>query len=115
MIWDPGSPLPGCGAAECWAHRCFPAFRWPEPRADAHSLGPKLRNLSHGKVAEAITGANFGGTPDLREAESILDNLSGCREVIETEPGIFRRADITGEFAGAEELSLRGFLTLLAV
>jgi hypothetical protein len=116
MIWDTGSPLPDCGAAEYWAHRCSPASRWPEPRAGVYSPGPKLRNLSPGNVTEAITGANFGGIPALHEAESYLDHLSGGREVIETDLGKYFAAPTSrASFAGAEELFLRSFLTLLAV
>lgn len=35
-ISDTESSLPCWGAAECWARRCFPASRWPEPRGDVH-------------------------------------------------------------------------------
>ena len=75
-------------------------------------LGPRLRNLSHGNVAESMTGTNFGGTSDHHEAESYLDHLSGGREVFETEAGKFRRVDIPWRFDVAGELILRGSQTL---
>ena len=36
-------------------------------------------------------------TADQQSAQAFLDRLSGNREIIETEPGVFRRAEITGD------------------
>ena len=33
----------------------------------------------------------------MHAAQSYINQLSGGREVIETDPGVFRRADITGD------------------
>jgi hypothetical protein len=35
--------------------------------------------------------------PDIHEAERYMVNLGGGREVVETELGVYRRADITGD------------------
>jgi hypothetical protein len=48
-------------------------------------------------VAEAITSASSGNAPDVKEAEAYVTSLSGGREVTETEPGVYRRTEITGD------------------
>lgn len=54
---------------------------------------PKLRSSY---IAEAMTSANGGATPSVQDAEAWMNQLTGGREIAETEPGIFRRTDITG-------------------
>ena len=38
-----------------------------------------------------------GGEADQKAAQMFIDRLQGTREVSETEPGIFRRTEITGD------------------
>ena len=44
-----------------------------------------------------MTSGNSGSAPTLQAAESYIANLGGGREVVETDPGIYRRSDVTGE------------------
>jgi hypothetical protein len=48
-------------------------------------------------VAEAMTSGRSGNVPDVHEAERYISELAGGREVVETDAGIFRRTDITGD------------------
>ena len=44
-----------------------------------------------------MTSASVEAAPDLHEAEHYTANLSGGREVVETEANVYRRAEITGD------------------
>jgi hypothetical protein len=57
-------------------------------------------------VAEAATTASSGDDAQLDDAQSFMGKLSGGREVVETEAGIFRRTETTGE--GYRVFTLRG-------
>ncbi|HWE87002.1 MAG TPA: DUF6569 family protein [Terracidiphilus sp.] len=70
---------------------------WADAFASTDLLARYWPKLMHSYVAEAITSGNQGGSADLRAAEEFISNLEGGREVVETEPGIFRRADVTGD------------------
>jgi hypothetical protein len=48
-------------------------------------------------VAEAMTSQNNVAAADLHEAELYMNNLTGGREIVETEPEVYRRTDITGD------------------
>jgi hypothetical protein len=48
-------------------------------------------------AAEAITAGSGGAVPNIQEAEAWMSHLAGSREVAETEPGVYRRTDITGD------------------
>jgi hypothetical protein len=47
--------------------------------------------------AEAITSRAGGGFADLQEARKYVNNLAGGREVVETEPGVYSRTEVTGD------------------
>ncbi len=70
---------------------------WADIFASTDLLAEYWPKLLHSYVAEAMTSANSGGKPDVHAAQSYINQLSGGREVIETDPGVFRRADITGD------------------
>jgi hypothetical protein len=70
---------------------------WADAFASTELLSKYWPKLMRSYVAEAMTSANTGASPDIHEAERYMNNLSGGREVVETEPGVYRRADITGD------------------
>jgi hypothetical protein len=70
---------------------------WADIFASTDLLTKYWPKLIRSYVAEAMTTSESGMTADLREAQLYVDGLSGGREVVETEPGVYRRADITGE------------------
>ena len=70
---------------------------WADVFASTELLAKYWPKLMRSYVAEAMTSANMSTTPDIRDAEAYMSNLSGGREVTETEPGIYRRTDITGD------------------
>jgi hypothetical protein len=70
---------------------------WADAFASTDLLSRYWPKLMHSYVAEAITSGNQGGSADLHAAEEFISNLEGGREVVETDPGVFRRADVTGD------------------
>ncbi len=70
---------------------------WADLFASTELLTKYWPKLMRSYVAEAITAGGGGAPADLNEAQLYLNTLSGGREVVETEPGVFRRADITGD------------------
>jgi hypothetical protein len=70
---------------------------WADLFASTELLTKYWPKLMHSYVAEAMTSENGSATPDLHEAEVFTNNLSGGREIVETEPEVYRRTDITGE------------------
>ncbi len=69
---------------------------WADVFASTELLSRYWPKLMRSYVAEAMTSASTGTIPDLHAAELYMNNLSGGREVVETEPGVYRRTDITG-------------------
>jgi hypothetical protein len=69
---------------------------WANLFASSDLLEKYWQKLIRSYAAESITSANQRGHADEKMAQQFLDQLNGNREVIETEPGIFRRAEITG-------------------
>jgi hypothetical protein len=70
---------------------------WADVFACSDLLARYWPKLFHSYVAEAMTSGKSGGAASLHDAELYMNNLSGGREVVETEPGVFRRSDVTGE------------------
>ncbi len=70
---------------------------WADVFASTELLSKYWPKLMRSYVAEAMTSVNSGLAPDIREAELYMNDLSGGREVVETEPNVYRRTDITGE------------------
>ena len=69
---------------------------WADAFASTELLSKYWPKLMRSYVAEAMTSANTGAASDIHEAELYMNTLSGGREVAETEPGVYRRAEITG-------------------
>jgi hypothetical protein len=70
---------------------------WADVFASDELLSKYWSKLMHSYIAEAMTSPKSGYLPDQHEAEQYISNLSGGREVVETETDVFRRSDITGE------------------
>jgi hypothetical protein len=70
---------------------------WADVFASTDLLARYWPKLFHSYVAEAMTSGKSGGAASLHDAEVYMNNLSGGREIDETEPGVFRRSDVTGE------------------
>jgi hypothetical protein len=70
---------------------------WSDAFASTDLLARYWSKLFHSYVAEAMTSGISGGAASLKDAELYMTNLSGGREVAETDPGVFRRTDITGD------------------
>jgi hypothetical protein len=70
---------------------------WADVFASTELLSKYWPKLMRSYVAEAMTSASNGAAADLHEAELYMSVLTGGREVVETEPGVYRRTDITGD------------------
>lgn len=70
---------------------------WADLFASNDLLSRYWQKLARSYAAESLTTVNAKGQADQQSAQAFLDRLSGNREVIETDPGVFRRAEITGQ------------------
>jgi len=70
---------------------------WADVFASTDLLQRYWQKLVRSYAAEAITTTGFGGHADQKSAQEFIERLSGNREVIETEPGLYRRAETTGD------------------
>jgi len=70
---------------------------WADVFASTELLSKYWPKLMRSYVAEAMTSASNGAAADIHEAELYMDVLTGGREVVETEPEVYRRTDITGD------------------
>ncbi len=82
--------------------------QWADVFASTDLLAQYWPKLMRSYVAEAATAGSGEGTPDVSEAQSFIGNLSGGREVVETEAGVFRRTETTGD--GYKVFTLRGLV-----
>lgn len=70
---------------------------WADVFASTELLSKYWPKLMHSYVAEAMTSATSGAAPDIHDAELFMNTLSGGREIVETEPNVYRRTDISGD------------------
>src|SRR5208283_4052318 len=70
---------------------------WADVFASTDLLEKYWQKLIRSYAAESLTNASAGGQADQKSAQLFLDQLQGTREVTETEPGVFRRTEITGD------------------
>ena len=91
---------------------------WADVFASTDLLARYWPKLVHSYVAEAMTSGKSGSVPSLQDAEHYMNNLTGGREVVETDPGVFRRTDVTGDdfrvFELTSLLPKEGFVVHLA-
>ncbi len=69
---------------------------WADVFASTELLSKYWPKLMRSYVAEAMTSSNSGTSPEIRDAQLYMDNLGGGREIVETEPNVYRRTDIAG-------------------
>ncbi len=70
---------------------------WADIFASTDLLQKYWPKLARSYAAEAITTRRVRGGADINDAQDFLDQLSGRREVVESEPGVYRHAEITGD------------------
>jgi hypothetical protein len=70
---------------------------WADVFANPDLLAKYWSKLMSSYVAEAMTAGNTGTAPSLQDAETWMSHMGGNREVAETEPGVYRRTDVTGD------------------
>jgi ARG/rhodanese/phosphatase superfamily protein len=71
---------------------------WADLFASNDLLSRYWQKLARSYAAESLTNPGPGaGRADQKAAQAFVDRLTGNHEVVETEPGIFRRAEVTGE------------------
>lgn len=70
---------------------------WADVFASTDLLSRYWPKLVRSYVAEAMTSLAAGGKEDVRGAQAFIDQVTGRREVVETDPDVFRRADVTGD------------------
>jgi len=78
---------------------------WADIFASTPLLEKYWPKLVRSYATEAITRRGRKGGADTKTAQAFLDDLSGNREVVETEPGIFRHTEIVGSGFRAFELA----------
>ncbi len=70
---------------------------WADIFASPQLLERYWPKLVRSYAAEAMTTRVAYGKVDIAAAQAFVDNLDGRREVSETEPGVFRQTEITGD------------------
>jgi hypothetical protein len=70
---------------------------WADVFASTDLLAKYWPKLMSSYVAEAVTAGSAGTIPNPQDAEAWMSHMAGNREVAETEPGVYRRTDITGD------------------
>lgn len=70
---------------------------WVDLFASNDLLMRYWQKLVRSYAAESLTSAGQTGQVDQKSAQEFLSRMSGSREVVETEAGIYRRAEITGD------------------
>jgi len=70
---------------------------WADVFASTELLQDYWPKLIRSYAAEAVTTVARGGAVDANAAQAYINNLAGTREVSETDPGVYRRSEITGD------------------
>jgi ARG and Rhodanese-Phosphatase-superfamily-associated Protein domain len=70
---------------------------WADVFASTDLLEKYWQKLIRSYASESLTNVGAGGQADQKSAQLFLDRLYGNREVTETEPGLFRRTEISGD------------------
>jgi hypothetical protein len=78
---------------------------WADIFASTPLLEKYWPKLVRSYATEAITRRGKKGGADVKTAQAFLEDFSGNRQVVETEPGIFRHTEIAGSGFRAFELA----------
>jgi len=70
---------------------------WADLFANSNLLEKYWPKLVRSYATESIVAAGQGKSISVKDAENFLDELDGKRAVVETEPGIYRQSEITGD------------------
>lgn len=70
---------------------------WADIFASTQLLQKYWPKLVRSYATEAVVTRAKGGEASLRDAQRFLDNLQGRHETADTEPGIYRQTEITGD------------------
>jgi hypothetical protein len=70
---------------------------WADVFASTDLLEKYWQKLIRSYAADSLTSAGERGQADQKSAQLFLDQRQGNREVTETEPGLFRRSEISGD------------------
>jgi hypothetical protein len=70
---------------------------WADVFASTDLLEKYWQKLIRSYAAESLTNVGQKGQVDQKLAQVFLDKLQGTKEVIETEPGLFTRSEISGD------------------
>ncbi len=70
---------------------------WADIFASTQLLQKYWPKLVRSYATEAVVTRAKGGDASLKDAQKFLDNLQGRHETAETEPGIYRQTEITGD------------------
>lgn len=81
---------------------------WTDIFASTQLLQKYWPKLVRSYATEAVVTRAKGGEASLKEAQKFLDDLQGRHETAETEPGIYRQTEITGD--GFKVFELRSLL-----
>ncbi len=81
---------------------------WADIFASTQLLQKYWPKLIRSYATEAVVTRAKGGEASVRDAEKFLDDLQGRHETAETEPGIYRQTEITGD--GFKVFELRSLL-----
>jgi hypothetical protein len=81
---------------------------WADIFASTQLLQKYWPKLVRSYATEAVVTRAKGGEASLRDAQKFLDDLQGRHETAETEPGLYRQTEITGD--GFKVFELRSLL-----
>ena len=70
---------------------------WADVFASTDLLEKYWQKLIRSYASESLTNVGVIGQADQKSAQLFLDQVHGNREVTETEPGLFRRTEISGD------------------
>ena len=70
---------------------------WADIFASTQLLQKYWPKLIRSYATEAVVTRAKGGEASLKDAQKFLDNLQGRHETADTEPGIYRQTEITGD------------------
>jgi hypothetical protein len=78
---------------------------WADIFANTSLLEKYWPKLVRSYAAEAVVNQAKSHAADLKSAQQFIDNLESRREIIESEPGLYRHTEITGDGFKAFELT----------
>lgn len=78
---------------------------WADLFASTGLLEKYWSKLVRSYAAEALSTYGGRGTTGVKQAQAFLDDWDGSRQVVETEPGVFRHTEISGNGYRAFELT----------